>query len=151
MPVDPPYRVDYRLEAQADRLDRSVFHSAPDSLHLDAACHGEGLYRFRAVVVKPGVKYRLSFHYLNALGGHARCSVRVAQYGDGVLSLGGGTLTRRLPVVGRWQAEAVDFVALPGAETVEVDFRLEYEVSVGETWVDDVVLRPVGVPVTVGP
>lgn len=150
----PEYVVDHRLEAEWDRLDRSVYYSAPDSLRLDALLGETAYYRFPERRVRGGQRYRLSFRYMVAMGSVGECTVKVHQYHDDKVTwrlLGEGTKEEGLLVVGRWTLVVMDFRAQGEATSVAVTFRLESPCEVGEAWVDDVVLRPAGEPVKVGP
>jgi hypothetical protein len=150
----PLYRVDNRLEADADRRDKSVFHSAPDSLRLNAVLDEFDSYRFPDRKVNGGARYRLRFSYLTAIGSVGRCTVRVLQYADTSTTwhfLDTAMIERALPVVGRWENVVIDFKSQPEATSAAIIFRVNSPCEVGECWIDNVSLCPAGMPITVGP
>lgn len=139
----PLYRVDRRLEPDWSLLDRSVYRSAPGSLRLNAASY-DGYRCLPASPARPGTRYRLTFHYLVAAGSDGRFVVRVNDYE-------GGRLEWSLTAVGRWKRADIDFTTGPRVTSAAVVFEVDSPTNVYEAWVDDVVFRPVGEPVLVGP
>ena len=130
-----------------DRRDTRQFVSGPDSLHLEAHIPGNQYFRFPERPVRYSTKMRLRFWYLVAPGTEGECRVRIAQYKDTptawkVLSEGGFDYT--LPAVGRWVKYERIFRTEPDATTVALDFRICSGTDVGEMWIDDVCLEPVG-------
>jgi hypothetical protein len=90
---------------------------------------------------------RLRFWYLIAAGTEGECRARLAQYKDTptswrVLSQGG--LEQVLETVGRWTKVERVVRAESEATTVALDFRIVPETNVGEMWIDDVSLEPIG-------
>lgn len=135
-------------EPPDDRRDTRRFISAPDSLHLEAQVPGHMYYRYPERPVRYGSKLRLRFWYLIAEGTEGECRVRLAQYKDTPSSwrvLGGGGFDQALEKVGRWTRYDAVVRAEGEATTVALDFRIISESNVGEMWIDDVSLEPVGV------
>jgi hypothetical protein len=129
-----------------DRRDTRQFVSAPDSLHLEAHIPGNQYFRFPEQPVRYSTKMRLQYWYLIAPGTEGECKVRIAQYKDTptawkVLSEGGHE--ESLPTVGRWTHVERIFRTEPEATTLALDFRIA-GTDVGELWIDDVSLEPVG-------
>jgi hypothetical protein len=138
-------------EPPDDRRDTRHFVSSPDSLHLEAHIPGHQYYRYPERPVRYGTKMRLRFWYLIAAGTEGECWARLAQYKDTpsswrVLSHGG--FEQVLETVGRWtKVERIVRVECE-ATTVALDFRIISETNVGEMWIDDVSLEPVGCSTT---
>jgi hypothetical protein len=129
-----------------DRRDTRQFISAPDSLHLEAHIPGNQYYRFPERPVRYATKMRLRFWYLIAPGTEGECRARIAQYKDTptawkVLSEGG--YEQALTTVGRWVRYERVFRTEPDATTLALDFRISGS-EVGEMWIDEVSLEPVG-------
>jgi len=134
-------------EPPDDRRDTRHFVSSPDSLHLEAHIPGHQYYRYPERPVRYGTKMRLRFWYLIAAGTEGECRARLAQYKDTptswrVLSQGG--FEQVLETVGRWTKVERVVRAESEATTVALDFRIVPETNVGEMWVDDVSLEPIG-------
>jgi len=134
-------------EPPDDRRDTRHFVSSPDSLHLEAHIPGHQYYRYPERPVRYGTKMRLRFWYLIAAGTEGECRVRLAQYKDTptswrVLSQGG--FEQVLETIGHWVKVERVVHAESEATTVALDFRIVPETNVGEMWVDDVSLEPVG-------
>src|SRR5271157_1135711 len=134
-------------EPPDDRRDTRHFVSSPDSLHLEAHIPGHQYYRYPERPVRYGTKMRLRFWYLIAVGTEGECRARLAQYKDTptswrVLSQGG--FEQVLETVGRWTKVERVVRAESEATTVALDFRIVPETNVGEMWIDDVSLEPIG-------
>ena len=122
--------------------------AGPDSLHLEAHIPGNQRYRFPEKPVRYGSKQRLSFWYLTAPGGDpsGEFRLRLAQYRDSpsgwqVLHEGGLELTQA--VIGKWTKVDRIVKIQPEATSCALDFLI-YGADVGEVWIDDVKLEPVG-------
>lgn len=134
-------------EPPDDRRDTRHFVSAPDSLHLESQIPGHMYYRYPERPVRYGTKLRLQFWYLIAEGTEGECRVRLAQYKDTPSSwrvLGNGGFDQPLEKVGRWTKYDAIVRADSEATTVALDFRIISETNIGELWIDDVSLEPVG-------
>jgi hypothetical protein len=134
-------------EPPEERRDTRQSISGPDSLHLEAHVPGHHYYRFPDRPVRYGTKMRLRFWYLVAAGTEGECRVRIAQYKDTPTSwrmLPGGGFERCLKTVGRWTQVEHVFSTESEATTLALDFRIAGDTDVGEMWIDDVSLEPVG-------
>ena len=134
-------------EPPDDRRDTRHFVTSPDSLHLEAHIPGHQYYRYPERPVRYGTKMRLRFWYLIAAGTEGECRVRLAQYKDTptswrVLSQSG--FEQVLETVGRWTKVERVVRADSEATTMALDFRIVPETNVGEMWIDDVSLEPIG-------
>ena len=92
---------------------------------------------------------RLRFSYLIAAGTEGECRVRVAQYKDTPTSwrmLNDAGFEKCLKVVGRWTQVEHVFTTDAEATTLALDFRIAGDTDIGEMWIDDVSLEPVGMP-----
>jgi hypothetical protein len=141
-------------ELPEERRDPRHAVSGPDSLHLEAHVPGHHYYRFPDRPVRYATKMRLRFWYLIAAGTEGECRVRVAQYKDTPTSwrmLQSGGFEKCLKVVGRWTKVEQIFTTEPEATTLALDFRIAGDTDVGEMWIDDVSLEPVGCPGHAGP
>lgn len=132
-----------------DRLDREVYVSAPQSLHLEAHVPGNGYYRFTGPV-RYATRMRLSYWYLVAPGTEGEARERITQLKQGNLRAG-SSVYRSLPdgeqehflsTDGRWVHVERVFRTEPEATNLTLEFRLSGDI--GEMWLDDVVLEPVG-------
>ena len=126
----------------ADRLDRRVFVSAPDSLHLEAHVPGNQYYRFERPV-RYGTRMRLRYWYLVAPGTEGECRAQVRQFRDASVwrVLSDGQIEQPLPVVGRWVRVERIFRTEAEATHLSLEFRITGAGDVGEMWVDDVTLE----------
>jgi hypothetical protein len=134
-------------EPPLERRDPRQFVSAPDSLHLEAHIPGNQYYRFPDQPVRYATKMRLRFWYLIAPGTEGECKARIAQYKDTPSEwkvLSDGMHEELLSVIGRWVHVERTFRTEPEATTLALDFRI-IGADVGEMWIDDVTLEPVGV------
>ncbi len=134
-------------EPPDDRRDTRHFVSSPDSLHLEAHIPGRQYYRYPERPVRYGTKMRLRFWYLIAAGTEGECRARLAQYKDTPTSwrvLSHGGFEQVLETVGRWTKVERVVRAESEATTVALDFRIVPETNVGEMWIDNVSLEPVG-------
>jgi hypothetical protein len=131
----------------ADRLDTAQFVSPPDSLHLEAHVPGNHIYHFPEQPVRYGTRMRLRFWYLIAPGTEGDCRARIAQFREAPNSykaLSGGAIEESLAIVGRWVYVQRVFRTEPEATTLRLDFRILGDTEVGECWIDDVALEPLG-------
>ena len=134
-------------EPPDDRRDTHQFVSAPDSLHLEAHIPGHQYYRYPERPVRYGTKMRLRFWYLIAEGTEGECRARLAQYKDTPTSwrvLSEAGFEQVLETVGRWTKVERIVRADAEATTMALDFRILPESNIGEMWIDDVSLEPVG-------
>ena len=141
-------------EPPEDRRDTRHSVSGPDSLHLEAHIPGHHYYRYPDRPVRYGTPMRLRFSYLIAAGTEGECRVRVAQYKDTPTSwrmLNDAGFEKCLKVVGRWTRVEHVFSTNAEATTLALDFRIAGDTDVGEMWIDDVSLEPVGCPGQAGP
>jgi hypothetical protein len=130
----------------AEYLDQHIFVTAPDSLHLEAHTPGRQSYRFPERPVRYATKMRLSYWYLVASGTEGECRARLAQYKDSPTSwktLPDGEIEQCLNLVGRWVRVERVFRTEPDATSLSLDFRV-VGADVGELWIDDIRLEPVG-------
>ena len=141
-------------EPPEERRDTRYAVTGPDSLHLEAHVPGHHYYRFPDRPVRYATKMRLRFWYLIAAGTEGECRVRIAQYKDTPTSwrmLQSGGFEKCLKVVGRWTKVEQVLITEPEATTLALDFRIAGDTDVGEMWIDDVSLEPVGCPGQAGP
>ncbi len=141
-------------EPPEDRRDTRHAVSGPDSLHLEAHVPGHHYYRFPERPVRYSTKMRLQFSYLIAAGTEGECRLRIAQYKDTPTSwrqLERAASQRCLKTVGRWTKVEHVFTTDAEATTLAIDFCIAGDVDVGEMWIDDVSLEPVGCSGHVGP
>ncbi len=141
-------------EPPEDRRDTRHSVTGPDSLHLEAHIPGHHYYRYPDRPVRYGTPMRLRFSYLIAAGTEGECRVRVAQYKDTPTSwrmLNGAGFEKCLTVVGRWTKVEHVFTTDAEATTLALDFRIAGDTDIGEMWIDDVSLEPVGCPGHCGP
>ena len=152
LPTDRPHYLAQAKESwpapPEDRLDTRHSISGPDSLHLEAHIPGNQRYRFPEKPVRYDSKQRLTFWYLTAPGGDpsGEFRIRLAQYKDSpsgwqVLHEGGLEMTHT--VVGKWTKVDRIVKIQPEATSCALDFLI-YGADVGEVWIDDVKLEPVG-------
>jgi hypothetical protein len=141
-------------EPPEERRDTRHSVSGPDSLHLEAHVPGHHYYRYPDRPVRYSTPMRLRFSYLIAAGTEGECRVRVAQYKDTPTSwrmLNGAGFEKCLTVVGRWTKVEHVFTTDAEATTLALDFRIAGDTDIGEMWIDDVSLEPVGCPGHTGP
>ena len=141
-------------EPPEERRDTRHAISGPDSLHLEAHVPGHHYYRFPDRPVRYGTKMRLRFWYLVAAGTEGEGRARIAQYKDTPTSwrlLNASGFERCLKTVGRWTKVEHIFTTDAEATTVALDFRIAGDADIGEMWIDDVSLEPVGCPGHAGP
>ena len=115
--------------------------------YLEAHIPGNQYYRFPERPVRYGTKMRLRFWYLIAAGTEGECRARVAQYKDTPTAwkvLNEGAHEEVLTTVGRWVKIERVFRTECEATTLALDFRISGGAEVGEMWIDDVSLEPVG-------
>jgi hypothetical protein len=141
-------------EPPEERRDTRHSVTGPDSLHLEAHVPGHHYYRYPDRPVRYGTPMRLRFSYLIAAGTEGECRVRVAQYKDTPTSwrmLNDAGFEKCLKVVGRWTRVERVFTTHAEATTLALDFRIAGDTDIGEMWIDDVSLEPVGCPGHTGP
>ena len=140
-------------EPPKDRRDTAQFISAPDSLHLEAHIPGHMYYRYPERPVRYATRMRLRFWYLIAAGTEGECRVRLAQYKDTPTSwrpLSNGAFDQPLETIGRWTKVERIVQTDSEATTVALDFRIIGDTAVGEMWIDDLSLEPLGCPAQSG-
>ena len=131
----------------SDRRDTRHFISMPDSLHLEAHISGHQSYRYPDCPVRYGAKVLLRFWYLTASGTEGECRVELDQYKDTPTSwhpLTDGKVEQTLNTVGRWTKVEQAIRLDNEATTVALSFRIISETNVGEMWIDNVSLEPIG-------
>jgi hypothetical protein len=129
-----------------DRRDTRQFVSPPDSLHLEAHVPGNQYFRLPEHPVRYATKMRLRFWYLVAPGTEGECKARVQQYKDTPTAwkvLSEGSFEECLKVAGRWVHVERVFCTQSEATTLALDFRIA-GADIGELWIDDITLEPVG-------
>jgi hypothetical protein len=141
-------------EPPEERRDTRHAVSGPDSLHIEAHVPGHQYYRFPERPVRYSTRMRLKFWYLIATGTEGECCVVVAQYKETPVSwrkLVSSGLEQSLKTVGRWTK--VERIVQIDAEatTLTLEFKIGGETEVGEMWIDDVSLEPVGSETASGP
>lgn len=138
-----------------DFLDRRVFLSPPESLHLEAQVPGRSSYRYPDFVgARYGSRMRLSFWYLIAPNSDGRFQARITQYREvpsmSWRTLYDGEVIEPLTVVGRWAHVQRVFRVEPEATTLGLDFRIEGADGLADLWIDDPQIVPVELT-TAGP
>jgi hypothetical protein len=130
-----------------DRRDTRHFVSPPDSLHLEAHVPLNQYYHFPDQPVRYSTMMRLQFWYLVAPGTDGDCKVRLAQHSATPTTykvLSEGKYEQCLTTVGRWVHVKHVFRTEPEATTLVLDFQISSMTDIGELWIDDVSLEPVG-------
>jgi hypothetical protein len=118
-----------------------------DTRHLEAHVPGHQYYRYPERPVRYSTKMRLRFWYLIAAGTEGDCKVKVGQYKETPVSwrqLSGGGFEQCLKTVGRWTKVERIIQTESEATTLTLEFKIVGENEVGEMWIDDVTLEPVG-------
>ena len=141
-------------EPPEDRRDTRHFISGPDSLHLEADVLGHQSYRYQERPVRYNTKMRLRFWYLIAAGTEGECRVRVAQNKDTPIAwrqLHEADIEEGLKTVGRWTRFDRIIQTEPEATRLILEFKIVGEIDVGEMWIDDVSVEPVGNAAPGGP
>jgi hypothetical protein len=136
------------------RRDTRQAVSGLDSLHLEAYIPGHQYYRYPERPVRYNTKMRLRFWYLIAAGTEGECHVRVAQFKDTPTSwriLHNGGFEECLNTIGRWTKVEHVVQTEPEATTLTLEFKIVGEINVGEMWIDNVSLEPVGFALPIGP
>jgi hypothetical protein len=134
-------------EPPEERRDTRHAVSGPDSLHLEAHVPGHQYYRYLERPVRYSTKMRLRFWYLIAAGTEGDCKVRVAQCKETPISwrmLNSGGFEQCLKTIGRWTKVERMIQTESEATTLTLEFKIVGETEVGEMWIDDVSLEPVG-------
>jgi hypothetical protein len=141
-------------ELPVDRRDTRHAVSGPDSLHLEAHVPGHHYYRFPEHPVRYSSKLRLRFWYLIAAGTEGECRVRLTQTKETPTSwrtLHNGDYEQTLKTVGRWTKVEHVLQTEPEATKLTVEFQISGDTDIGEMWIDDVSLDPLGCTVPCGP
>lgn len=141
-------------EPPPERRDCHQAVSGPDSLHLEAHIPGHHYYRFPERPVRYSSKMRLRFWYLIAAGTEGECRVRVTQTKDTPTSwrtLHNGDYEQTLKTVGRWTKVEHIIQTEPEATRLTAEFQITGDTDVGEMWIDDVSVDPVGCAASCGP
>jgi hypothetical protein len=141
-------------EPPEDRRDTRHAISGPDSLHIEAHIAGHQAYRYPERPVRYSTKMRFQFWYLIAAGTEGECRVSLAQYKETPTSwrkLSTGTFDQTLKTIGRWTKVERVIQTEPEATTVTLEFKINGETEIGEMWIDDVSLEPIGYSTPAGP
>jgi hypothetical protein len=134
-------------EPPEDRRDTRHSISGPDSLHLEADVPGHQYYRYVERPVRYSTQMRLRFWYLIAAGTEGDCKVRVAQSKETPIAwrmLSNGLIEECLKTVGRWTKFERVIQIEAEATKLTLEFKIVGDTEVGEMWIDDVSLEPVG-------
>jgi hypothetical protein len=134
-------------EPPEERRDTRHAVSGPDSLHLEAHVPGHQYYRYHERPVRYSTKMRLRFWYLIAAGTEGDCKVRVAQCKETPISwrmFNSGGFEECLKTVGRWTKVERVIQTESEATTLTLEFKIVGETEVGEMWIDEVSLEPIG-------
>jgi hypothetical protein len=134
-------------EPPEDRRDTRHAISGPDSLHLEAHVPGHQYYRYVERPVRYSTQMRLRFWYLIAAGTEGDCKVRVAQCKETPVAwrmLNNGGFEQCLKTVGRWTKVERIIQTEAEATKLTLEFKIVGDTEVGEMWIDDVSLEPVG-------
>jgi hypothetical protein len=126
-------------------MDSRQFRSAPDSLYLAADVPGYQYFRFDDMPVRFGTRLKLRFWYLIAVGTEGTCHARVMEYQDtpnAWYRLDGG-FDELLSVQGRWRRFEQILTTRRETTTMALDFRI-VGANVGEIWIDEIQLTPLG-------
>jgi hypothetical protein len=134
-------------EPPVERRDTRHAVSGPDSLHLEAHVPGHQYYRYHDRPVRYSTKMRLRFWYLIAAGTEGDCKVRVTQCKETPISwrmLNSGGFEQCLKTIGRWTKVERIIQTESEATMLNLEFKIVGETEVGEMWIDEVSLEPVG-------
>jgi hypothetical protein len=134
-------------EPPEERRDTRHAVSGPDSLHLEAHVPGHQYYRYLERPVRYSTRMRLRFWYLIAAGTEGDCKIRVAQCKETPISwrmLNSGGFEECLKTVGRWTKVERIIQTECEATTLTLEFKIVGETEVGEMWIDDVSVEPIG-------
>ena len=96
---------------------------------------------------------RLRYSYFIAAGTEGECRAKVTQYKETPTSwkvLSEGDVEQCLTTVGRWVRVEKVFRTESEATTLALDFRI-CGAEIGQMWLDDVSLEPVGPQAQAGP
>jgi hypothetical protein len=141
-------------EPPVERRSTRHFVSAPDSLHIEADVPGHQSYRFQERPVRYNTKMKLRFWYLIAAGTEGECRVRVGQNKDTPLAwrqLHEAGFEERLKTIGRWTKYERIVHTEPEATRLILEVKIAGEIEVGEMWIDDVSIEPLGITGPSGP
>jgi hypothetical protein len=141
-------------EPPEERRDTRHAISGADSLHIEAHVPGHQYYRYPERPVRYSTKMRLRFWYLIAAGTEGECRVAIAQYKDTPTSwrkLNGGGFEQELKTIGHWTKVERMVQTEAEATTLTLEFKIVGDTEVGEMWIDDVSLEPIGCNAPGGP
>ena len=141
-------------EPPNERRDNAHAISGPDSLHLEAHVPGHQYYKYVDRPVRYSTNMRLRFWYLIAAGTEGDCKVRVGQCTDTSVAwrmLHNGGFEQCLKTVGRWTKVERVIQTEPEATKLTLEFKIVGDTEIGEMWIDDVSLEPIGFDEPVGP
>jgi hypothetical protein len=141
-------------ELPVERRDTHHFVSAPDSLHLEADVQGHQSYRYQERPVRYNTRMKLRFWYLIAAGTEGECRVRVGQNKDTPLAwrqLHEAGFEERLKTIGHWTKYERIVQTEPEATRLILEFKIVGDINVGEMWIDDVSVEPLGITGPGGP
>ena len=141
-------------EPPEERRDTRHAISGPDSLHIEAHIPGHQTYRYPERPVRYSTKMRFRFWYLIAAGTEGECRVAIAQYKETPTSwrkLNSGVFEQTLKTVGRWTKVERVIQTEAEATTLTLEFKIVGETEIGEMWIDDVSLEPIGCSTPAGP
>lgn len=141
-------------EPPEERRDKEHAISGPDSLHLEAHIPGHQYYKYMERPVRYNTIMRLRFWYLIAAGTEGDCKVRVAQYKETPVAwrmLNNSGFEQCLKTVGRWTKVECIIQTEPEATKLTLEFKIVGDTEVGEMWIDDVSLEPIGFDEPLGP
>ena len=141
-------------EPPPERRDTRHFISAPDSLYIEADVQGHQSYRYQERPVRYNTQMKLRFWYLIAAGTEGECRVRLGQNKDTPLAwrqLHEAAFEERLKTIGRWTKYERIVQIEPEATRLILEFKIVGEIDVGEMWIDDVSLEPLGITSVGGP
>jgi hypothetical protein len=97
---------------------------------------------------------RLRFWYLVAAGTEGECHVRLDQFKETPVSwrkLNSGSFQQCLKTVGQWTKVERIIQTETEATTLILEFNIASDTEIGEMWIDDVSLEPVGCEPIAGP
>jgi len=141
-------------EPPIERRDTHHAITGPDSLHIEAHVPGHQYYRYPERPIRYSTKMRLQFWYLIAAGTEGECRVAIAQYKDTPTSwrkLNDGGFEQTLKTIGHWTKVEQVIQTDPEATTLTLEFKIIGETEIGEMWIDEVSLEPVGYGLPSGP
>ena len=141
-------------EPPEERRDKGHAISGPDSLHLEAHIPGHQYYKYVERPVRYSTVMRLRFWYLIAAGTEGECKVKVAQCKETPVAwhmLPNGGFEQCLKTAGRWTKVERVLKTEPEATKLTLEFKIVGDTEIGEMWIDDVSLEPIGFDRRIGP